>query len=41
LIYGMASTERFKITRHVRWSLTLMSSYVKILQDAWLFNAVC
>ncbi len=41
LIYGMASTERFKITRHVHWSLTLMSSYVKILQDAWLFNTVC
>jgi hypothetical protein len=41
LIYGMASTESFKITRHIHWSLTLMSSYVNILQDAWLFNTVC
>ncbi len=38
---GMASTKKFKITKHVHWSLTLMSNYVKILQDPWLFNIVC
>ncbi len=33
--------KKFKVSKHVHWSLTFMSMYVNILQDAWLFNIVC